>query len=283
MADTADTIVEAFLSLLAERAYADVTVGAIAEEAGVSLAVLNRHFPTRLDILRAFARRVDQAVLEADTSDMADEAPRDRLFDVLMTRLDALAPYRPALRSLMRSARRDPQLALALNRIARGSMTWMLAAAGVSVRGLRGRIAVDSLVVSLVKVGGVFLAEEDPGLPRTMAALDQALKALEARHNRLARFFGPAVSVERQPPEPSGETEEEPSGAEKEPAGDTGPMPAGEAEAGPDPVDAGGPGKPSPVAKAAASGSSGSKSARAKPKSRKSPRKAASKDEPDKS
>ena len=47
-----------------------------------------------------------------DLSDMAEEPPRERLFDVLMRRLEALAPHRDAVRSLLRSARRNPPLAL---------------------------------------------------------------------------------------------------------------------------------------------------------------------------
>ncbi len=201
MDETADTIIDATMALLAQRPFAEVTVHDIAREAGVSLAVLNRHFATRHAILRAFSRRIDGVVLAADMSDMADESPRDRLFDVLMTRLDALRPYREALQSLLRSARRDPQLALALNAGALNSQSWMLAAAGLSATGWRGRLAVQSLVAAFAKVLRVFLAEDDVGLPRTMAALDQELKTLESRYTRLARLFGHALTPDAAPAE----------------------------------------------------------------------------------
>jgi len=256
-----DAIVAAFLRLVAERPFSEVTVRAIAEEAGVSLAVLNRHFATRGAILRAFSHGIDQAVLAADVSDMADEAPRDRLFDILMTRLDALAPHREALRGLMAAARRDPQLALTLNGIATGSLTWMLAAAGVSVRGWRGRIAVESLAFSYAKVVRVFLSEEDPGMPRTMAALDEALKQLEARHARLARLFGPAVSAERAAPPPEPAPEPEPEVA-----------PAVDAEA---------PDAPLAQDETAAPEPQKPRRARAKPKSRARTSRTSAKDEPD--
>ena len=45
----------------------------------------------------------------------ADEPARERLFDVLMRRLEILAPYKDAVRSIMCSARRNPGLALALS------------------------------------------------------------------------------------------------------------------------------------------------------------------------
>lgn len=199
MTDTRDTIIDATMALIAERPLADVTPGAIAAEAGVSLADLQRHFTSRMAILAAFSARVDQSVLAGDHSDMVDESPRDRLFDILMARLDALSPYRAALAALMRAVRRDPELALALNGIAMRSQAWMLAAAGVSPRGLRGKLAVQSLVVGFAQVLRVFLSEDDPGLPRTMAALDKELRTLEARHNRLARIFGSALGPEAAP------------------------------------------------------------------------------------
>lgn len=193
-------IIEATMGLLADRPYEEVTVTAIADAAGISLAALASHFPSRGHILDAFVRRIDEAALSGDFSDMADEPPRERLFDVLMARLDALRPYRSALASLMHAVRRDPQLALGLNALAVRSQGWMLAAAGIQPVGWRGRIATQGLAVSFTKVLRVFVKEEDAGLPRTMAALDRELRQSEANYQRAARFFGDAVRDVARPP-----------------------------------------------------------------------------------
>jgi AcrR family transcriptional regulator len=195
VSETGDRIIDATMRLLADRPFEEVTLGAIADEAGLSLALLAAHFPTRGHILDGFARRIDQEVLARDFTDMADEAPRDRLFDVLMSRLDSLAPYRGALKSLMRSVRRDPALGVGLNAIAVRSASWMLAAAGIAPTGWRGRLVTQGLAVSFTRVLRVFVDEEDPGLPRTMAALDKELREAEQRHRRFARMFGEAVRV----------------------------------------------------------------------------------------
>lgn len=237
MSDTRDNIIDATMALIAERPLREVTLGAIASAAGVSLGELHRHFTTRWAILSAFAERIDAAVLEGDYSDMADESPRDRLFDVLMARLDALRPYRASLEALLGEMRRDPELALALNAAAMRSQQWMLAAAGVSPRGWRGRLAVQSLVVAFFRVLGVFLAEEDAGMPRTMAALDRELKRLESGHDRLARFFGsalrpdPAAAEPEAPAMPATATAAAGSGPKPEPPR---PDPAAMASAEPD-------------------------------------------------
>ncbi|ORE96404.1 hypothetical protein ATO13_06060 [Stappia sp. 22II-S9-Z10] len=190
-----DRVIDAAMGLLAAQPYETLTLSAIAEAAGVSLGELNAAFPSRIAIIEGFVRRVDAEVLSGTFDDMADEPPRERLFDVLMARLDALAHHRAALASLMRSARRDPALGLALNAFAVRSQVWMLAAAGVDATGLRGAVAAQALAAAYMQVLRVFVKEDDPGMPRTMAALDQALRRTEGRHSRLARFLGPAVRV----------------------------------------------------------------------------------------
>lgn len=200
--DDRDVIVDAMMTLLADRPFEDVTLRTIAAEAGISLAELNGHFASWGEILEAFARRIDNEVLQNGFSDMVGESPRDRLFDVLMARLDALAPHRPALKTLSRAVSRDPALAVGLNALGARSQGWMLAAAGLSAPGWRGRIAVQALTVGFARVLRVFIDETDPGMPRTMARLDKELRDLEAGHDRLKRFFGGALrrDVADEPP-----------------------------------------------------------------------------------
>ena len=126
-----DKIIAAFLALLAEKRIEQIGFADVAEAAGVSLAQLRGEFGSNLAILSAHMKAVDRAVLGEDFGDMAEEPPRERLFDVLMRRLEILAPHRAAVASLLRSAGRNPPLALALNQLAVRSQQWMLTAAGV--------------------------------------------------------------------------------------------------------------------------------------------------------
>lgn len=198
--DTRTRIIDAMLRLLADRPFEAVTLRAIAREADVSLSTLAATFPTRGDILAAYTRQVDDAVLNASFDDMADQPPRERLFDVLMTRIETLRPNREAIATLLKSARRDPQLALFLNGLQLTSMRWMLEAASITPKGWQGRAALQAMSLGFANVLRVFASEDDPGLPRTMAALDTALREAERRHKRLSRFFGSAVDAE--PPVP---------------------------------------------------------------------------------
>ena len=170
-----DKIVAAFLALLAEQRIEQIGFADIAAGAGVPLAQLRGEFPSVLAILAAYLKSVDRAVLAEDMADMAEEPPRERLFDVLMRRLEVMAPQREAVRSLMRSARRNPPLTLALNRLAVRSQQWMLTAAGIKASGPRGLMRAQGLAVLFAAVLRAWVNDDDPGLARTMAALDRAL------------------------------------------------------------------------------------------------------------
>ena len=170
-----DKIIAGFLALLAEKRIEQIGFAEIAETAGVSLAQLRGEFGSNLAMLAAHLKAVDRAVLGEDFSDMAEEPPRERLFDVLMRRLEILAPHRAAVGSLLRSAGRNPPLALALNRLAVQSQQWMLTAADIGAAGPRGMVRAQGLALLFATVLRTWVNDDDPGLARTMAALDRAL------------------------------------------------------------------------------------------------------------
>src|SRR5690242_3367714 len=85
-----DRIVAAFMELLAEEPVEKIELAAIAKRAGVSLSELRSEFNSPLAILGAHVKAIDRAVLAGGDVDLADEPPRERLFDVLMRRLELL-------------------------------------------------------------------------------------------------------------------------------------------------------------------------------------------------
>jgi AcrR family transcriptional regulator len=180
-----DRIIDATLDLAGEGRWQAVTLSAVAARAGCPLTDLRREFSGRGAILAAFIDRIDVEMLAgADESD-AGEAARDRLFDLVMRRLDALAPYKPALRSIARDLAARPAAQLfGLRRVLR-SQRWVLDAAGIAVPGLGGRIRTVGLAAVYLDVFRVWLVEDDAGLPRTMARLDRLLRRGERGLSRL--------------------------------------------------------------------------------------------------
>ncbi len=179
-----EAVIAAFMGLLAEKRFEEIGLDQVAARADVSLAELRDAFNSTLAIFAAHVNQIDRQVLAVGDADMADEPARERLFDVLMRRVDALALHREALRSLLRSVSCNPGLALAVNAIAVNSQQWMLTAAGIGASGPKGMLRAQGLAMLF---GGVLrtFVDDDEDNARTMAALDRAL----ARGQRWSGFL----------------------------------------------------------------------------------------------
>lgn len=199
-----DKIIDATMNLLADHDWDDLTPGLIAGSAGIGLSQLRDAYSGRVSILADFSRRIDKKVLDTVDAAMADEPVRERLFDVIYSRFEALEPYRPALSNLARAAARDPGLALRLNPILTSSMGWMLAAADAGGAGGRGIVRAQGLALVWAQVMRVWLTDDDPGHARTMAELDRRLRQAERNLVRLQRLKAllPCPTRRRRKPEP---------------------------------------------------------------------------------
>jgi AcrR family transcriptional regulator len=174
-----DKAIDALMALLAEHSFEEIGLAEVAGRAGLKLSQLRTEFGSTLAILGAQIKDIDRAVLAGGDADMTEEPPRERLFDVLMRRLEAMAPYKEAVHSMLRSARRNPGLALALNVMAVRSQAWMLEAAGISAAGPKGALRAQGAALMFARVLSVWLHDDDPALDRTMAALDRGLASAE--------------------------------------------------------------------------------------------------------
>jgi len=200
-ADPRGKIIDALMELASEQRFEDITIRDICKTAGVSLADFRDAFPSKGAVLAGFSRRIDRVVLAHDSEDLADESPRERLFDVLMRRLEAMGPYREGLREATACLKRDPSSAFAINQVVMGSMRFMLEAAGIEVEsGAAGAIKLQGLAFAWARIVGVWLEDDDPGLSKTMAELDRELTRGEravAGVDRLNELAAPLRAIAR--------------------------------------------------------------------------------------
>ncbi len=214
--DTA--LVSAAFRIAADQGWRRVNVAAASRAAGLPVAEARARFVNRASILLRFGRLADQAAL----LDAPSEGPvRDRLFDLLMRRFDALQAHRDGVKAVLRALPSDPPTALLLSCATRTSMRWMLQAAGVTATGPRGALQVRGLV--LVWLWGVRTWERDEleDLSATMATVDTAL----GRAERAASWLC-GGSRSAPPPVTPGAGELDPSD----------PPPAGDPPSSPDPL-----------------------------------------------
>lgn len=173
--------VDAMLDLVAEQGWRQVTLSRIAEASGVSLGTLYQKYASKTDMLIEYAHRIDAAMLaalgEVAPQDSQDAAlGKDRLFEAVMARLDALTPHKTAIRVLMRELPADPPaLACFLYGGLRQGLDWTLAAAGLDQSGLVGILRRKALGAVYLDTLRVWLKDENADLSATMAHLDKRL------------------------------------------------------------------------------------------------------------
>src|SRR5262245_53269576 len=98
--ETRERIIEAAFRLAAEKPWPEITLAAIAEVAGLSLAELAGQVSGKAQIIDGFARSMDAKLLASLTDDPVEGDAHDRLFDIMLRRFELLAPYKSALTSI---------------------------------------------------------------------------------------------------------------------------------------------------------------------------------------
>lgn len=193
-----DAAIDALMALASDRPWRDIELTDIAERAGLSLSALRDLFPSKGAILGAFSRRIDKQVIEGTSHDLAGEPARERVFDVMMRRLDAMLPYREALRRIGWALRTEPLSLAALNQAALNSQRYMLAAAGIPTEGPLGLVKLQGAVIVFASTMETWFEDQDPTLAKTMARLDRELRRGEQvleRADDLRRLTAPLRAV----------------------------------------------------------------------------------------
>jgi AcrR family transcriptional regulator len=186
--DLSDRIIDATLALAAGKAWRDISLAEIAEAAEMSLSDVYGVYASKGAILAGFSRRIDAAVLAGQDEEDRDGSARDRLFDVIMRRFDALAPAKAAVGSIVCDMVRDPVIGLCGMPSLAQSMACMLEAADLSTSGLRGALRIKALSAIYLAAMRVWLRDESPDLSQTMACLDRYLRRVEWLAERCSRL-----------------------------------------------------------------------------------------------
>ena len=145
-----DLLAAAF-ALIGDDGWRGFSFAALARRTGVSRVEIYRQFRSRDALLAALHRRADEAMMAVDDAELEGLPPRDRVFELLMRRLEALVPYRAGLARLARDGRGRR-------------------------RGLRACVARRPLGLAYLRALQVWFEFEGIDLGKTMAELDKQLR-----------------------------------------------------------------------------------------------------------
>jgi AcrR family transcriptional regulator len=193
----ADRIIDAALARIAADGWRRLSLAAVAAEAGLPILGVYRNFRSKQAILSGFLDRIDETVLADPPPAEAGERPRDRVFDLMMRRFDALSRYKSVIAALGRELPGDPLTGLCLGARLLRSIRWLLDAAEIATGGLAGALAVRLATAAYLSAMRVWQRDETPDLGRTMAALDARLRRIERwlRPLRAAAADGEAAAA----------------------------------------------------------------------------------------
>ncbi|MDX1923578.1 MAG: hypothetical protein SFW65_10680 [Alphaproteobacteria bacterium] len=169
-----------FFALVEKRGWFALTLPEIAKATGVSLSQLLETYGDKSEILTQFGKKLD--VQLAHTAVSSDEPLKDKLFDVVMQRFDALAPYRAGLIRLVEDMQSHPisAVVLCLETVCgfTRSMALMFEIAGISTTNPRAVFGVVGLKIVYLSTLRTWKYDDSADLSATMATLDRGLTRL---------------------------------------------------------------------------------------------------------
>lgn len=186
-ADPAERILGAAMEVAVRIGWRRAALADIAAAAAMSLGEVHAHFADKGAMLRGIVELADRKVLAGAGEPDPESSARDRLFDVLMRRFDALRPYREGLAAVAREGGGVGvgDAICGAQRMLR-SLAWMLEAAGIGTGGWAGACRVKGLAVVYAATFGTWLRDETEDMSKTMAALDKNLGRAERFANTFA-------------------------------------------------------------------------------------------------
>ena len=173
------------------------TLPELARELDVPLSEVYARFGCRTAVLNALGKRLDAKMLSFNASEFDDLSTRDRLFELLMRRFDAMRPYKAVLENLSRDARGDLEAAgVGFGNLSR-AVVELVDAAGI--RGGAALLARHAVGLLYLRVLRVWMKDEDPEQAKTLAELDKGLARMEMTAQRLSRFMPKRRAAEAEP------------------------------------------------------------------------------------
>ena len=183
--DISKTVIETAMKLAADRGWRDLSLVEIAAEAKLPLAEVYPLFTSKQAILAGFSRAIDATILASQQADPPEGPARERLFDVLMRRFDALQPYREAIAAVAGDQARDPVALCCTLAQLRRSMACMLEVADLASDRCKGAVRVNGLIGIYLATLRVWLKDDSEDMGKTMAALDRRLRRVDGLLGRL--------------------------------------------------------------------------------------------------
>lgn len=181
--ELAHRIVDTAVELAEQSAWEAVRLHQVAAALGIGLDEVRHCFREKDELIDAWFERADDAVLQlADSGELAELTPRERLFRLIMAWLDALEAHRRVSRQMIQSKLEPGHLHIqipALMRISR-TVQWMREGAGLQDAGVMRAVLETATTAIYLAAFVSWMGEDTAGSPRTRRLLEGMLAQAEA-------------------------------------------------------------------------------------------------------
>jgi hypothetical protein len=178
-------LARAALTLAAVKPWREVTLTQLANAAERPLPQL--YGASLGEAVDCVEEAFDRAI--ADKAELnSDQSVRDRLFELIMSRFEAMEPHRAAVLAMEAGADRDPTLMAAQHQRHVRCARWVLALAGLEADGMTGQARAQGLGVIIGQARAAWRGDDAGDYAKTMASLDRNLRRAEEMFGRWAGF-----------------------------------------------------------------------------------------------
>ena len=179
-------LARAALALGAAGPWKELTLTKLAAEAGRPAA--DFYGATLGEAVDCVEEAFDRAIAENIDSLDPGQSVRDRLFDLIMRRFEAMELHRPAVLAMEQGQDRDPVLMGAAHQRHVRCARWVLALAGLEADGMTGNARAQGLGVIIGQARAAWRGDDAGDFAKTMASLDKNLRRAEEMFGRWAGF-----------------------------------------------------------------------------------------------
>lgn len=179
-------LARAALSLAGSVPWREITLIRLADAAARPVA--DFYGASLWEAVECVEEAFDRAI--ADDLDQLDpkQSVRDRLFELIMRRFEAMEPHREAVLAMEQGIDRDPTLLASAHQRNVRCARWVLALAGLEADGMTGQARAQGLGVIIGQARAAWRGDSAGDFARTMASLDKNLRRAEEMFGRWAGF-----------------------------------------------------------------------------------------------
>ena len=183
-----DPYVERTLELIEGRGWRQFTFSDLAVDRGEPLHEIEQLFPEKEAIYMAVHKWLDRRVAEASDDDLEmmegdelqGESKKEMLFDMLLSRIELMTPYKKAIQQLYDDIWTNPKSMMAMTVLLQAKMVSMLQAVGVRESYIPLDAQAAALGTAYTSVLEIWFTDDSADLSQTMAELDRRLTQLDA-------------------------------------------------------------------------------------------------------